>query len=289
MPRYPAAVPYYICPRCKERSVDIDAREGFSQHAPACRHCGFGFLFELLDDYYPAPETGFLVTDQERRVLAIGRGVFELTGFRGELGRGRRRSAAALGREAVELAREWGVRRLGEKLSIRRAPGWRSRRADVFPAYDDDGGLLVASRPTPLAGTGSAREGQSSQRGGGRRRRRPCQIRRCGNRAQSSRGTSRIRSRSILTGSSWRSPRRCESRRTWVSTTIPCASPRSAETTFAVFRATPGSRSSSSNRRHLAVELVDEPLHGAAQRLRLLPEEARGEDVALELLPGTAR
>ena len=76
-----AAVPYYICPRCKERSVDIDAREGFSKDAPACRHCGFGFLFELLDDYYPAPDTGFVVTDQERRVLAIGRGVFELTGF----------------------------------------------------------------------------------------------------------------------------------------------------------------------------------------------------------------
>ena len=54
---------------------------GFSTQAPACRHCGFGFLFELLDDYYPAPDTGLLVTDQERRVLAIGRGVFELTGL----------------------------------------------------------------------------------------------------------------------------------------------------------------------------------------------------------------
>ena len=51
---YPGRVPYYICPRCKERSLDIDAREGFSTQAPACRHCGFGFLFELLDDYYPA-------------------------------------------------------------------------------------------------------------------------------------------------------------------------------------------------------------------------------------------
>ena len=83
-PRRPgtlARVPYYICPRCKERSLDIDAREGFSTQAPACRHCGFGFLFELLDDYYPAPDTGLVVTDQNRRVLAIGRGVFELTGF----------------------------------------------------------------------------------------------------------------------------------------------------------------------------------------------------------------
>ena len=66
-------MPYYICPHCKERTVDIDAREGFSTDAPACRHCGFGFLFELLDDYYPAPDTGLLVTDKDRRVLAIGR------------------------------------------------------------------------------------------------------------------------------------------------------------------------------------------------------------------------
>jgi hypothetical protein len=51
-------VPYFICPRCKERSVDVDAREGFTEQAPACRRCGFGFLFELLDDYYPAPATG---------------------------------------------------------------------------------------------------------------------------------------------------------------------------------------------------------------------------------------
>src|SRR6185503_10622924 len=64
-----APLPYYICPSCKERSIDVDAREGFSEQAPACRHCGFGFLFELLDDYYPAPDTGFVVCDQEGRIL----------------------------------------------------------------------------------------------------------------------------------------------------------------------------------------------------------------------------
>jgi len=111
-------VPYYICPRCKERSVDIDGREGFSKDAPACRHCGFGFLFELLDDYYPAPDTGFVVTDQERRVLAIGRGVFELTGF-GEpdlIGRDVVDALQFSDPKPVELAREWGVRRLGEQI-----------------------------------------------------------------------------------------------------------------------------------------------------------------------------
>ena len=111
-------MPFYICPKCKERSLDIDAREGFSGQAPACRHCGSGFLFELLDDYYPAPDTGLLVTDQDRRVLAIGRGIYELTGFP---------EADLMGRDVVdalhlsdakpvELAREWGVRGWREAL-----------------------------------------------------------------------------------------------------------------------------------------------------------------------------
>jgi PAS domain S-box-containing protein len=143
-------VPYYICPKCKQRTVDIDAREGFSEDAPACRHCGFGFLFELLDDYYPAPDTGFVVCDQERRVLATGRGVFELTGFQeGDLmGRNVVEALTLSDPQPVELAREWGVRRLGEALSIRtRAGSERQVTLDVFPAYDDDGGLLVALTP----------------------------------------------------------------------------------------------------------------------------------------------
>jgi len=143
-------VPYFICPRCKERSVDIDAREGFTEQAPACRRCGFGFLFELLDDYYPAPATGFVVCDQDRRVLAAGRGVFELTGFQeGDLmGRDVVDVLTLSDPKPVELVREWGVRRLGEKLSIKtRAGSDRPVTADFFPAYDEDGGILVALTP----------------------------------------------------------------------------------------------------------------------------------------------
>ena len=150
-------MPYYICPHCKERTVDIDAREGFSEDAPACRHCGFGFLFELLDDYYPAPDTGLLVTDKERRVLAIGRGVFELTGWEeGDLmGRDIVEALVFSDERPVDLAREWGVRRLGEQLSIHtRAGHEKPVIADVFPAYDDDGGLLVALTPRRGNGTG---------------------------------------------------------------------------------------------------------------------------------------
>jgi hypothetical protein len=84
---YDGKVPVYICPNCKNRSVDIDGFEGFSgSDALQCRRCGFGFIFQLLEDYYPAPATGFIVCDQDARVLAAGRGVFELTGFQeGEL------------------------------------------------------------------------------------------------------------------------------------------------------------------------------------------------------------
>ena len=72
-------MPIFICPNCKERSVDIDGKEGFSRQAVTCRHCSFGFLFELLEDYYPAPSTGLVVCDQQARVLSAGRGVFELS------------------------------------------------------------------------------------------------------------------------------------------------------------------------------------------------------------------
>lgn len=143
-------MPYYICPRCKERSLDIDAREGFTEQAPACRRCGFGFLFELLDDYYPAPGTGFVVCDQDRRVLAAGRGVFELTGFQeGDLmGHDVVEVLSLSDPKPVELVREWGVRRLGEQLSIRtRAGSDRPVTVDFFPAYDADGGILVALTP----------------------------------------------------------------------------------------------------------------------------------------------
>ena len=143
-------MPYYICPRCKERSIDIDAREGFSTAAPACRHCGFGFLFELLDDYYPAPATGFIVCDQEGRVLATGRGVFELTGFMEEelMGREVVEALSLSNGEPVTLVREWGVRKLGQQLAIRTRAGMpKDVTADFFPAYDEDGGLLVALTP----------------------------------------------------------------------------------------------------------------------------------------------
>jgi PAS domain S-box-containing protein len=148
-------VAYFICPNCKERSIDSDGRESLLDHqAVGCRHCGFGFLFELMDDYYPAPATGLVVCDRDGRILAAGRGVFELSGYA---------EAELLGRDIVErfglsgfeaernpaqLALEWGVRRLGEQLELRTRTGHtKPIKGDFFPAYDDDGGLLVALTP----------------------------------------------------------------------------------------------------------------------------------------------
>jgi hypothetical protein len=146
-------VPYFICPNCKDRSIDHDRREGLTQEAVACHRCGFGFLFELLEDYYPGPNTGFVVCDQQARVIAVGRDVFELSGYREQ---------DLMGRDVVEafglsgfdgenpakLALEWGVRRMGQKLELRsRAGNVKPVMGDFFPAYDEDGGLLVGLTP----------------------------------------------------------------------------------------------------------------------------------------------
>ena len=133
--------------------MDDDRREGLTHQPVACSSCGFGFLFEIQDDYYPAPGTGLVVCDRNGRVIATGQGVFELTGYRERdlLGHdlmemlfepnGDERSPAA-------LALEFGVRRFDQRLTLRtRAGVAKGVRADFFPAYDEDGGLLVALAP----------------------------------------------------------------------------------------------------------------------------------------------
>ena len=147
-------MPHFIFPNCKQRSVDHDGLQEIDNVPVACERCGFGFLFELMDDYYPAPGTGFVVCDQESRILAAGRGVFELTGYTEDELMGREvmegfgLSGYADGRNPAQLALDWGVRRLGERLDLRTRTGHRKPvTADFFPAYDDDGGLLVAITP----------------------------------------------------------------------------------------------------------------------------------------------
>jgi PAS domain S-box-containing protein len=147
-------VPFFICPNCKQRSVDHDGLQEIDNVPVACERCGFGFLFELMDDYYPAPNTGFVVCDQQGRILAAGRGVFELAGYReqeligGDVVDRLGLSVPEAEQNPARIALEWGVRRLGEKMQLRtRAGQEKSITADFFPAYDEDGGLLVALTP----------------------------------------------------------------------------------------------------------------------------------------------
>lgn len=124
-------------------------------------------MFELLDDYYPAPAAAFFVCDREGRVLDAGKGSFELTGLHDEdvIGRpvgealalkwidagdgGGESDADGDGfTDPVETSLEWGVRSLGKRVTVNDGkPTVASAVADVFPAYDEDGGLLIIFTP----------------------------------------------------------------------------------------------------------------------------------------------
>ena len=79
--------------------------------------------------------------------------MFELSGYQ---------EADLLGKDAVDAlsldgfdgqnpartAAEWGVRKLAQALTLRtRSGGTQEVVADFFPAYDEDGGLLIALAP----------------------------------------------------------------------------------------------------------------------------------------------
>jgi PAS domain-containing protein len=140
---------------------------GFTSRPKGCSKCGFGFVFELLDDYYPAPGAAFFTLDQEARVLDLGKGAFELTGLKDEDAIGRPVSdvlglewidegdggeSADTDRDGrtdpIETSLEWGVRSLGKRVSVNAEGDLPAEAvADVFPAYDDDGGLLLVLTP----------------------------------------------------------------------------------------------------------------------------------------------
>ena len=146
-------MPIFICPNCGNRLNSQDRTAGFSAKPRGCEKCGFGFMFELLDDYYPAPDAAFFVCDAEARIIGCGRGSFELTGLKDE---------ATLGRPVKEVlglkfetdddpigtSLEWGVRVLGRTVQVEAEGDLPAKAtADVFPAYDDDGGLLLVLTP----------------------------------------------------------------------------------------------------------------------------------------------
>jgi PAS domain-containing protein len=144
----------FICPNCGRRTTETERTAGFRRQAKGCSNCGFGFLFELLDDYYPAPNAAFFVTDQQGRIIACGRGAFELTGLADEQVIGRPAQEVlglrfADGRDHVATVLEWGVRQLGKPVEVHAEGDLPARAtADIFPAYDEDGGMLLVLTPT---------------------------------------------------------------------------------------------------------------------------------------------
>ena len=123
-------------------------------------------MFELLDDYMVAPGAAFFACDSDGKVLGLGRGAFELTGLSDEdvIGRPVKEVLGLEWREAegesspprkgagdsdpVETTLEWGVRSLGKRVKVRAEGDLPTEAvADLFPAYDDDGGLLLVLTP----------------------------------------------------------------------------------------------------------------------------------------------
>ena len=143
----------FICPSCGNRSSETDRTAGFSRRPKGCSKCGGGFLFELLDDYYPAPHAAFFVCDGKARVIGCGRGSFELTGLDDERVIGRDVSDVLglqfeNGDDHVKTVLEWGVRALGKRVQVNAEGDLpASATADLFPGYDEDGGLLLVLTP----------------------------------------------------------------------------------------------------------------------------------------------
>jgi PAS domain-containing protein len=145
---------YFICPHCGNRSMGIDRNAGFRREARGCEKCGFAYLFELLDDYYPSPNAAFFACDSEGRIVDCGRGSFELTGLKTEAAFGQSLTEAIGlvfddGVDHVATALEWEVRVSGKSAELDAGPERAGAVADIFPAYDDEeGGVLVVLTPT---------------------------------------------------------------------------------------------------------------------------------------------
>jgi PAS domain-containing protein len=132
-----------------------DRSTDFGREVRGCEKCGFAYLFELLDDYYPAPNAAFFACDGEGRIVDCGRGSFELTGLKTD---------QVIGRPAVDVlglrfedgadhiatALEWEVRVQRKPVEVNAEYDLPAHAvADIFPAYDDDeGGVLVVLTPT---------------------------------------------------------------------------------------------------------------------------------------------
>ncbi len=143
----------FLCPHCTHRVAGSERAEG---HQPrGCPKCGFGFVFEMMDDYYAGPLTAIVTCDRERRVLVAGSNTAAITGWAEGDMIGQEVSGAlgltfpGASDDPIARSLEWGVRVLQAPCTFRpqRTDEDRDAVADIFPAYDDDGGLMLALTP----------------------------------------------------------------------------------------------------------------------------------------------
>lgn len=112
-------------------------------------------MFEMMDDYYAGPLTALVTCDRERRVLVAGANASAITGWaEGDIIGQEIAGALGLGfpdapDDPIARSLEWGVRVLAQPCTFRpqRTDQDRPAVADIFPAYDDDGGLMLALTP----------------------------------------------------------------------------------------------------------------------------------------------
>lgn len=87
-------------------------------------------------------------------MIGCGRGSFELTGLDDERVIGRSVGevlglAFESGDDHIQTVLEWGVRALSKPVSVNAEGDLPATAiADIFPSYDDDGGLLLVLTPT---------------------------------------------------------------------------------------------------------------------------------------------
>ena len=130
----------FICPNCGNRTAATERNAGFRRQARGCSKCGFGFLFELLDDYYPAPDAAFFVCDQEGKLIGCGRGSLRADrAWTTERVIGRQVSDVLGlrfddGQDHVGTVLEWGVRALGKPVEVNAEGDLPARRPPIcFP------------------------------------------------------------------------------------------------------------------------------------------------------------
>ena len=144
----------FICPNCGSAYDRGRPPAGLPQPATRLLEVRLRLPVRAARRLLPGPNAAFFVCDQNGRIIGCGRGSRELTGLSDEKVMGREvREVLGLdfegGADHVGTVLEWGVRQLGKAVVVNAEGDLPAKAvADLFPAYDDDGGLLLVLTPS---------------------------------------------------------------------------------------------------------------------------------------------